>query len=115
MKIKQHKEKLEIIRDIIRETLLGNAALIVLAAMVPVVLVKPWDSMTFIFMGAVCVSFAVILFWLVYILALCKKNGTTARVPGVIFMRWGHECLFGIPYLAHQQADMQPDVMIQNR
>lgn len=31
MKIKQHKEKLEIIRDIIRETLLGNAALIVLA------------------------------------------------------------------------------------
>lgn len=59
MKIKQHKEKLEIIRDIIRETLLGNAALIVLAAMVPVVLVKPWDSMTFIFMGAVCVSFAV--------------------------------------------------------
>lgn len=51
MKIKQHKEKLEIIRDIIRETLLGNAALIVLAAMVPVVLVKPWDSMTFIFMG----------------------------------------------------------------
>ncbi|EKB5153485.1 hypothetical protein ONI63_004838, partial [Escherichia coli] len=49
MKIKQHKEKLEIIRDIIRETLLGNAALIVLAAMVPVVLVKPWDSMTFIF------------------------------------------------------------------
>ncbi|EHK9853101.1 hypothetical protein NO774_004290, partial [Escherichia coli] len=56
MKIKQHKEKLEIIRDIIRETLLGNAALIVLAAMVPVVLVKPWDSMTFIFMGAVCVS-----------------------------------------------------------
>ncbi|EEW0945276.1 hypothetical protein ED884_004350, partial [Escherichia coli] len=67
MKIKQHKEKLEIIRDIIRETLLGNAALIVLAAMVPVVLVKPWDSMTFIFMGVVCVSFAVILFWLVYI------------------------------------------------
>ena len=64
MKIKQHKEKLEIIRDIIRETLLGNAALIVLAAMVPVVLVKPWDSMTFIFMGAVCVSFAVILFGL---------------------------------------------------
>ncbi|EKR8491660.1 hypothetical protein P9J44_004635, partial [Escherichia coli] len=63
MKIKQHKEKLEIIRDIIRETLLGNAALIVLAAMVPVVLVKPWDSMTFIFMGVVCVSFAVILFW----------------------------------------------------
>ncbi|ENE9002980.1 hypothetical protein ABOB97_004141, partial [Escherichia coli] len=62
MKIKQHKEKLEIIRDIIRETLLGNAALIVLAAMVPVVLVKPWDSMTFIFMGGVCVSFAVILF-----------------------------------------------------
>ncbi|EGZ3035233.1 hypothetical protein DKW22_003653, partial [Escherichia coli] len=61
MKIKQHKEKLEIIRDIIRETLLGNAALIVLAAMVPVVLVKPWDSMTFIFMGGVCVSFAVIL------------------------------------------------------
>ncbi|MDC9144321.1 hypothetical protein PSK37_27655 [Escherichia coli] len=70
MKIKQHKEKLEIIRDIIRETLLGNAALIVLAAMVPVVLVKPWDSMTFIFMGAVCVSFAVILFWLVYIVCL---------------------------------------------
>ncbi|STJ16079.1 Uncharacterised protein [Escherichia coli] len=28
MKIKQHKEKLEIIRDIIRETLLGNAALL---------------------------------------------------------------------------------------
>ncbi|EKT92304.1 hypothetical protein [Escherichia coli] len=51
MKIKQHKEKLEIIRDIIRETLLGNAALIVLAAMVPVVLVKPWDSMTFSFYG----------------------------------------------------------------
>ncbi|HFO6540330.1 TPA: hypothetical protein ACHKT6_001067 [Escherichia coli] len=51
MKIKQHKEKLEIIRDIIRETLLGNAALIVLAAMVPVVLVKPWDSMTW---GRVC-------------------------------------------------------------
>ena len=31
---------------------------------------KPWDSMTFIFMGAVCVSFAVILFWLVYIVCL---------------------------------------------
>ncbi|EEY9235584.1 hypothetical protein VN47_003081 [Escherichia coli] len=78
MKIKQHKEKLEIIRDIIRETLLGNAALIVLAAMVPVVLVKPWvDSMTFIFMGAVCVSFAVILFWLVYI--VCLYIGTLVK------------------------------------
>lgn len=77
MKIKQHKEKLEIIRDIIRETLLGNAALIVLAAMVPVVLVTPWDSMTFIFMGAVCVSFAVILFWLVYI--VCLYIGTLVK------------------------------------
>ncbi|EEY4449610.1 hypothetical protein DP894_004482, partial [Escherichia coli O116] len=77
MKIKQHKEKLEIIRDIIRETLLGNAALIVLAAMVPVVLVKPWDSMTFIFMGVVCVSFAVILFWLVYI--VCLYIGTLVK------------------------------------
>ena len=71
MKIKQHKEKLEIIRDIIRETLLGNAALIVLAAMVPVVLVKPWDSMTFIFMGAVGVSFAVIGCWRVDIFCFC--------------------------------------------
>ncbi len=34
MKIKQHKEKLEIIRNIIRETLLGNAAIVVLVSMI---------------------------------------------------------------------------------
>ena len=77
MKIKQHKEKLEIIRDIIRETLLGNAALIVLAAMVPVVLVKPWDSMTFIFMGGRVCFFCSHSVWLVYI--VCLYIGTLVK------------------------------------
>lgn len=34
MKIKQHKEKLEIIRNIICETLLGNADIVVLVSMI---------------------------------------------------------------------------------
>ncbi|HDC0995818.1 TPA: hypothetical protein O7U34_005020, partial [Escherichia coli] len=46
MKIKQHKEKLEIIRNIIRETLSGNAAIVVLVSMIFVMLEKPWSVMS---------------------------------------------------------------------
>ncbi|EON1764679.1 toxin ArtA [Escherichia coli] len=52
MKIKQHKEKLEIIRNIIRETLLGNAALVVLVSMIIVLCRQEWTFISMLFTGA---------------------------------------------------------------
>lgn len=51
MKIKQHKEKLEIIRNIIRETLLGNAAIVVLVSMIIVLCRQEWTFISMLFTG----------------------------------------------------------------
>lgn len=53
MKIKQHKEKLEIIRNIIRETLLGNAAIVVLVSMIIVLCRQEWTFISMLFTSIV--------------------------------------------------------------
>lgn len=63
MKIKQHKEKLEIIRNIIRETLLGNAAIVVLVLMIIVMLEKPWSVMSVLCIFVYCISLMIVFLW----------------------------------------------------
>ena len=90
MKIKQHKEKLEIIRNIIRETLLGNAAIVVLVSMIIVLCRQEWTFISMLFTGALCLSFVFVFFWFIAIIQVYINELTESKRikwPGVLL--WG--------------------------
>ncbi|HCP4224724.1 TPA: hypothetical protein ODN89_004411 [Escherichia coli] len=59
-----NREKFEIIRKIIHDTLLGNIALVVIALMSPVLLDKIAEPFNIIIASAMSISFIFILCWL---------------------------------------------------
>ncbi|EGO3610034.1 hypothetical protein IS682_004020 [Escherichia coli] len=90
MKIKQHKEKLEIIRNIIRETLLGNAAIVVLVSMIIVLCRQEWTFISMLFTGALCLSFVFVFFWFIAIIQVYIKELTESkRIKWPFVLLWG--------------------------
>ncbi|EJN3584210.1 hypothetical protein P6C68_005568 [Escherichia coli] len=90
MKIKQHKEKLEIIRNIIRETLLGNAALVVLVSMIIVLCRQEWTFISMLFTGALCLSFVFVFFWFIEIIQVYINELTESkRIKWSFVLLWG--------------------------
>ncbi|MCM4765189.1 hypothetical protein [Escherichia coli] len=90
MKIKQHKEKLEIIRNIIRETLLGNAALVVLVSMIIVLCRQEWTFISMLFTGALCLSFVFVFFWFIAIIQVYINELTESkRIKWSFVLLWG--------------------------
>ena len=85
MKIKQHKEKLEIIRNIIRETLLGNAAIVVLVSMIIVLCRQEWT-----FISMLCLSFVFVFFWFIAIIQVYINELTESkRIKWPFVLLWG--------------------------
>ncbi|EEY8740668.1 hypothetical protein E9K80_005250 [Escherichia coli] len=89
MKMKQHKEKLEIIRNIIRETLLGNAAIVVLVSMIFVMLEKPWSVMSVLCIFVYCISLMIVSLWWFFIVFIYISELTeSVNIMRVLVAIW---------------------------
>ncbi len=86
MKTEQNKENLKIIRNIIHDSLLGNVTLFIIMLMINLLWAEGWNIMSIFLMVALCISFFIILFWLIFhILVYINKVSKNTIIRGCFY------------------------------